>query len=110
MDVKFSAASSAYADALKRVTSAGGSGGKEAAGVSGSAGAPSFADLLQDAAQEAKGTLQHSEAVGLQSLTKEAGLTEVVTAVSSAEVTLRTVVAVRDRLVQAYQEVMKMPI
>jgi flagellar hook-basal body complex protein FliE len=110
MDVKFSAASSAYADALNRTAGMAAGGADEAKESAKRSIAPSFAELLQNAEQEAKGTLQHNEAVGLQSLTKEAGLTDVVTAVSSAEVTLRTVVAVRDRLVSAYQEVMKMPI
>jgi flagellar hook-basal body complex protein FliE len=34
----------------------------------------------------------------------------VVTAVSNAEVTLQTVVAVRDRVVAAYLDILKMPI
>jgi flagellar hook-basal body complex protein FliE len=33
-----------------------------------------------------------------------------VTAVSAAEVTMQAVVAVRDRVVQAYQEILRMPI
>ncbi|MDE2006009.1 MAG: flagellar hook-basal body complex protein FliE [Rhodospirillales bacterium] len=37
-------------------------------------------------------------------------LTEVVTALSRAELTLQTATAIRDRLVQAYQDVMQMPI
>lgn len=37
-------------------------------------------------------------------------LTEVVAALSHAEVTLQTATAIRDRVVQAYQDVMKMPI
>ena len=37
-------------------------------------------------------------------------LTDVVTALSRAELTLQTATAVRDRVVQAYQDIMKMPI
>jgi flagellar hook-basal body complex protein FliE len=37
-------------------------------------------------------------------------LTEVVTALSHAEMTLQTATAIRDRVVQAYQDIMKMPI
>jgi len=37
-------------------------------------------------------------------------LSSVIAAVANAELTLQTVVAVRDRMVQAYQEVMRMPI
>ena len=37
-------------------------------------------------------------------------LTDVVTALSRAELTLQTATAIRDRVVQAYQDIMKMPI
>ena len=37
-------------------------------------------------------------------------LTDVVTALSHAEMTLQTATAIRDRVVQAYQDIMKMPI
>ena len=40
----------------------------------------------------------------------EADLTDVVTAVSNAEITLQTVVTVRDRVIAAYQEILRMPI
>jgi flagellar hook-basal body complex protein FliE len=38
------------------------------------------------------------------------GLTQVVTAVSRAELALQTTVAVRDRVLQAYQDIIKMQI
>jgi len=37
-------------------------------------------------------------------------ITDVVTAVSKAELALQTTVAIRDRVVQAYQDIMRMPI
>ena len=37
-------------------------------------------------------------------------LTDVVSAVSKAELALQTTVAIRDRVVQAYQDIMRMPI
>ena len=40
----------------------------------------------------------------------KAELTDVVTAIANAEVTLQTVVAVRDRMISAYQEILRMPI
>ncbi|MBL4666027.1 MAG: flagellar hook-basal body complex protein FliE [Sneathiella sp.] len=71
---------------------------------------PSFADLVSEAGKEAVRDGLESEKVSLQSLTGEAGLVDIVTAVSSAEVTLETVVSVRDRVIQAYQDIIKMPI
>ena len=40
----------------------------------------------------------------------EGSVTDLVVAVGRAELTLQTAVAVRDRVVAAYQEVMRMPI
>jgi flagellar hook-basal body complex protein FliE len=40
----------------------------------------------------------------------EGSVTDLVIAVGRAELTLQTAVAVRDRVVAAYQEVMRMPI
>jgi flagellar hook-basal body complex protein FliE len=37
-------------------------------------------------------------------------LIDVVTAISSAEASLETVMAVRDQVISAYQEIMRMPI
>ena len=40
----------------------------------------------------------------------KAELIDVVTAISSAEASLETVMAVRDQVISAYQEIMRMPI
>ena len=48
--------------------------------------------------------------MGLKSITNDAELVDIVTAVSNAEVTLETVMALRDRMIQAYQEIIKTPI
>ena len=40
----------------------------------------------------------------------QGSLIDVVTAVSSAEASLETVIAVRDQVISAYQEIMRMPI
>jgi flagellar hook-basal body complex protein FliE len=110
MDVKFAAAGNAYADAIRRAAEAPQAHGPSD-GAEGAAGnAASFSDMLADATRNASGALEKSEAMGIKAIGGEAGLTDVVTAVSSAEVTVRTVVAVRDRMLQAYQEIMKMPI
>jgi flagellar hook-basal body complex protein FliE len=40
----------------------------------------------------------------------KAELIDAVTAVSSAETSLQTVIAIRDQVISAYQEIMRMPI
>ncbi len=45
----------------------------------------------------------------VQAVAGGANLQEVVEAVNAAEITLQTVVAVRDRIITAYQEIIRMP-
>lgn len=71
---------------------------------------PSFGDILKESAMSALRTMRAGETASAKAITGDATLPEVVQAVTSAELTLQTVVAVRDRLVSAYQEIMRMPI
>ena len=70
----------------------------------------SFADLLKGSVQESLNTLRAGEEMSAKAVTGEANLTDVVQAITAAELTLQTVVAVRDRMISAYQEIMRMPI
>jgi flagellar hook-basal body complex protein FliE len=70
----------------------------------------SFSDFLKQSATDSLQTMKTSETVSAQAVTGEANLTDVVQAVTSAELTLQTVVALRDRMIGAYQEIMRMPI
>jgi flagellar hook-basal body complex protein FliE len=55
--------------------------------------------------------LGHSaEAASTAAMLGQGGVTEAVLAISRAELALQTTVAVRDRVVAAYQDVMRMPI
>jgi flagellar hook-basal body complex protein FliE len=74
------------------------------------AGAADFSGLVKDAIGSAADTMARGEKLSAQSVAGKAELTDVVTAVTSAELTLQTVVAVRDRVISAYQEIMRMPI
>lgn len=70
----------------------------------------SFADLLKQVTSDAVAAGRQGDAVTAKALTGEASTTDIVTAVTNAEVALQTVVAVRDRVIQAYQDIMRMPI
>lgn len=71
---------------------------------------PSFSDLVSAGLENARSTGYTTEAVSTEALANKAELHDLVTAVSNAELTLNTVVAVRDRMVNAYQDIIKMPI
>ena len=71
---------------------------------------PSFAEMVGDGLRSAVEAGRTAEEMSLKGIAGQADMTEVVTAVTNAEVMLQTVVSVRDRVLQAYQEVMRMPI
>lgn len=75
-----------------------------------SKGAGSFAELVGGLAGDLAETGKKAEAMSAKAVTGEAELLDVVTAVSNAELTLQAVVAVRDRVINAYQEILRMPI
>ena len=72
--------------------------------------APDFGSMLESAGKNALDIGEKAEALSAKAITGHAEMTDVVTAVANAELTLQTVVAVRDKVVSAYQEIMRMPI
>ncbi len=92
----------AYNAALKRM-SAPGIESPEQAG-------PGFSEVLQQLAKNAVETTHGAEKASLQAVEGKADLQQVVNAVTAAELTVQTVTAVRDRVIAAYQEVLRMPI
>jgi flagellar hook-basal body complex protein FliE len=110
-DIRFSQAASAYQDALRAAQNivektSGGSGAEETK----SASSTSFLDMVGTALKGAVDTGYKSEAVSTKSLLGKANMTDVVTAVADAETALNTVVAIRDRVINAYQDIIKMPV
>jgi flagellar hook-basal body complex protein FliE len=71
---------------------------------------PSFGSLVKEAVQSAIVAQKHSAQVSDAAVKGKADMTDVVLAVNNAETTLQSVVAVRDKVVAAYQEIMRMPI
>jgi flagellar hook-basal body complex protein FliE len=101
MAVDFSSAVNAYANANRML----GGAGSDVKG-----GGESFGKLLQNAATGMADALGKSEKESLQAVTGNANLTAVTEAVTNAQMALQTVVAVRDRVIAAYQDILKMPI
>ena len=73
-------------------------------------GPGSFSDFLSGAVKDSISTIRQGEQAAQTQVTGNANIVDVVNAVNSAELTLDTVVAVRDKVVQAYQSIMNMPI
>lgn len=101
-------AASAYAQAAGRIVSGAASGEGAIAGTD--TKGPSFADLVKDSIGGAIDVTKTSETASVKTISGKTDVVDLVTAVNDAEMTLQTVIAVRDRVVQAYQEIMRMPI
>ena len=96
----------AYADAANIASKA----STGAGGVGGPGELPKFSELVQDMLGSAVAAGKDAEAKSAASLTGDAELIDVVTALSAAETSLETVIAVRDKVISAYQEISRMPI
>jgi flagellar hook-basal body complex protein FliE len=80
------------------------------AGGAAAASGPGFADILKSAMSDVVQSSRHAEAQMVNQVQGKAELIDVVTAISAAEASLETVMAVRDQVISAYQEIMRMPI
>lgn len=101
-----SSVANAYAS-LARLTDPGAGVAKAAGDV---AGGPNFSSMLKDAmgavAQAGRGADTQAQAMAVG----KANVVDVVTAVAESETAIETLVSVRDKVIQAYDEIMKMPI
>jgi len=104
MTVPVSNAIAAYNAATQQI------GGQAVASVSESRTGPSFGELLQQFGDKAIATGKEDEKQSMAATVGQANVADVVTAVSSAELTVQTVTAVRDKVVAAYQDVLRMQI
>ena len=104
MTLESSNAISAYNSALNRL--------KEASGNSGSdqVNANDFTQMVKNFAESAVEVGKRSEVQSAAAAAGKADLNSVVVAVTEAELTLNTVVAVRDKVLEAYREILRMPI
>ena len=98
------AAINAYAQAAKMAASGG--QGAAAATIPGT----SFGELLSGVVNDAVSSNRAAEMKASSLVQGKGDLVDVVSAVNAAEMSLETVVAIRDRVISAYQEIMRMPI
>jgi flagellar hook-basal body complex protein FliE len=105
MTVSYSQALAAYNRVAEQARLQPPAGGQETAGAGND-----FAQVLRDAASDAISTMKTGETQSLAAAAGKADINDVVMAMSNAELTLQTVVTLRDKAVQAYQQILRMPI
>ena len=106
MNIETSFASQLYASA-RRIAPA---EAPAATGTEKAGEGTSFADALAAASGEMAETLRAGESAVQQALTGPGDVQSMGEALTATELALQTAVAVRDRVVEAYQEVLRMPI
>ena len=107
-------AANAYASLARMTDPAGGiGGGLGAAGGLGKAlegGGASFGDMLKNVVGSVVDAGRKSDNQSQALAAGKANVVDVVTAVAETEVAVSALVSVRDRVIQSYEEIMRMPI
>jgi flagellar hook-basal body complex protein FliE len=98
-----SIAANAYAN-LARIVDVG------TAGKTSESGGASFASMLKDSIGSVIEQGKKSDGQTMSMAAGKANVVDVVTAVAETEVAVGTLVSVRDRVIQSYEEIMRMPI
>ena len=107
MSTPFNAVAAAYNNASKLITDA----AKTSSGAlgQGSQGAD-FGKILTDQLQGVMDAGKKSDQLSLDMINGKANVVDVVTAISQTELAMESMVAVRDKVISAYEEIMRMPI
>lgn len=72
--------------------------------------ADSVEDGLKSVVSDFAATLQHSENVALAAMTGDADPHALVQALAQTELAVETAITVRNKVVEAYQEILRMPV
>jgi flagellar hook-basal body complex protein FliE len=99
------AALRAYAAAAQAAVQSGG-----APDAASTAQTVDFSAMVTEAVETTQAKLRNAEALSAQGAAGQAELVDVVTAMAAAELQLETVVSVRDQVIRAYNEIIRMPI
>ncbi|MGC8533948.1 MAG: flagellar hook-basal body complex protein FliE [Rhizomicrobium sp.] len=109
MAIAPAAATSAY-QAIAKIGASGTSSAATATMGTGTTAPTTFSQFLDGAVKDALHTIRQGETMTSKAVEGKASMVNVVNAVNNAELTLDTVVAVRDKVISAYQSIMQMPI
>jgi flagellar hook-basal body complex protein FliE len=74
------------------------------------ASGPSFGDMVKTAMSDVVSSSKNAETLMTAQTQGKADMVDVVTAVASAQASLSTMMAVRDQVISAYQQIMSMPL
>jgi flagellar hook-basal body complex protein FliE len=107
MSTPFNAVTAAYGNAARLL------GDKSASSLAPSSGTgqvPDFGKLLAEGMQGVAEAGKTSDQLSLDLVNGKANVVDVVTAISQTELAMESMVAIRDKVISAYEEIMRMPI
>lgn len=107
MSTPFNAVAAAYTNASKLITD----GAKTPMGGAGEGGLGSdFGKLLTENLQGVMDAGKVSDKMSMDLVNGKANVVDVVTAISQTEIAMESMVAIRDKVISAYEEILRMPI
>lgn len=104
----FNAATSAYANASRLISQAAKPTTDLTAKAGGTGG--NFADMLAQTVQGVVDQGKGTDQMAIDMVNGKANVVDMVTALSQTEMAIDSMVTVRDRVISAYEEIMRMPI
>lgn len=107
MTTPFNAAAAAYGNISRLVSD---QAGAKVPTPSSGAGGVNFGQMLAEQLNGVIETGQRSDQVAVDMVNGKANVIDVVTALAETESAMETMVTVRDRVISAYEEIMRMPI
>jgi flagellar hook-basal body complex protein FliE len=104
----FNAAAAAYGNASRLVTQA----AKPTTDLTASLGdnGPNFGQMLAQQVQGVVDSGRASDKMAIDMVNGKANVVDMVTKLSETEVAIESMVTIRDRVISAYEEIMRMPI
>lgn len=108
MSTPFSAATAAYGNVSRLISDQ--SAGKTASPGNAAIPGSDFGQLLADQLNNVVEAGKYTDQVSLDMVNGKANVVDVVTALAETEIAMETMVTIRDRVISAYEEIMRMPI
>lgn len=105
----FNAATAAYGNASRLINQAA-KPATDLTALANPGNGQNFADLLAQQVQGVVDTGKASDAMAIDMVNGKANVVDMVTALSETEIAIESMVTVRDRVISAYEEIMRMPI
>jgi flagellar hook-basal body complex protein FliE len=109
INTPFNAATAAYGNASRLISQA----AKPQTDLTALAGAGTGNDFAAMLAQQVQGVVdagRASDATAIDMVNGKASVIDMVTAISETEIAIESMVTIRDRVISAYEEIMRMPI